>query len=197
MLDKFMAALSRHEGFNLKGSVAQRLNNPGNLTAGVAKYYGRSIGTWKNPASGIVFAEYAKGEDGWADLADYLKETSNGEWRGYRLEALGRFKKASDLTMPEYFGVYAPIGWENILLHRHKPNVAYASSIASQLAIKLNTTIGELVLPDQLDPLPEPTPETFKPTIENQRDKKWAGHYLGKSKSGYNRFGGKLFSLSL
>lgn len=140
-IDKWAEAVAKHEGFYIKGSVAARNKNPGNIVFGpLAKSFG-STTYWTHPKTKHDFAIFPTSEQGWAALKRLLENAATGKSKVY----------SPEMTILEYASKYAPVRDEKGKLI---PNHNYANSIAKQLNLPITTKIKELVTENH-QPMPK------------------------------------------
>ena len=114
LIDQLAQAIAQMEGFNVAGSVAQRNNNPGNLTA--SPYATGNVGGYS------VFPD---AQTGW-DALYYQLNLYSG--RG--------------LTLQQMVGLYAPAG-NTTMTQGNNPN-AYLNFLTGQLGVGPDTSISAL-----------------------------------------------------
>lgn len=147
------------------GSASYRNNNPGNFRC--SSLVMGEFGATKCVNNLAVFPTYEKG---WQALKQFLIYACTDQLRSYK----------STMTLLEFYQRYAPSTDGN-----NPKN--YASAVAKDLGVSIDTKIGSLYQNKvQMD---------TNINIENQNDAKWAGHFLGSSASGYQKYGCKLFCL--
>ena len=70
-IDRFAHAIARAEGFNVPGSIPNRLHNPGDITASSVVYPGQ-LGVQKG------YAVFRSDKDGWAALKNQIQRMIDG-----------------------------------------------------------------------------------------------------------------------
>lgn len=131
-IQQFAEAQARHEGFYIKGSVAKRNRNPGNLVYGpLAQSFG-STTFWTHPKTKHDFAIFPTVEQGWQALYRLIENAATGKSKVYHPE----------MTILEYASKYAPVRDEKGKLI---PNHNYANSISKQTGLPITTKIKYLI----------------------------------------------------
>lgn len=131
----FAEAQARHEGFYIVGSIAQRLNNPGNIImSDLARKHG-ATSFWKHPKTGHEFAIFPTVEDGWNALYELITNACTGKSEIY----------SPDWTILQYCSKYSPIRDKN---KKVIPNYTYANDVAKRVGVSINTKLSELLEQD-------------------------------------------------
>lgn len=131
-IEKFAEAQARHEGFYIKGSIAQRFNNPGNLIFGpLAQSFG-STSFYTHSKTKHDFAIFPTPEQGWKALYRLIENAATGKSKVY----------SPEMTILEYASKYSPVRDEK---GRLIPNHNYANSISKQTGLPITTKIKELM----------------------------------------------------
>ena len=115
LIDQLAQAIANMEGFNVSGSVAQRNNNPGNLTA--SPYATGNVNGYS------VFPDAATG---WEAL-------------NYQLQLYA----GRGLTLEEMINIYAPASNGSAMTAGNDPN-NYLNYVTSQLGVGPSTSISAL-----------------------------------------------------
>lgn len=131
-IDSFAEAQARHEGFYIKGSIAQRYNNPGNIVYGpLAQSFG-ATSYYTHPRTKHDFAIFPTPEQGWQALYRLIENAATGKSKVY----------SPEMTILEYASKYAPVRDEK---GRLIPNLNYANSISKQTGLPITTQIKHLI----------------------------------------------------
>jgi hypothetical protein len=127
-ITKIADVIQRHEGWippnkdYLKGSVAYRQNNPGNL---IFTDYTSGLGALKKGDRFAIFLDYATGRRA---LELFLIDAFSGRLKAY----------SPDMTILDFFSKYAPLA-------NKKPNYVYANVVASAIGKTYTTKLKELI----------------------------------------------------
>jgi len=129
-IQEWAEAIKIYEGWG-NGTRSFRNNNPGNL-----KYFGQKGSIGKDSGGYAIFNTY---QDGMNALMRQLTIAADGTSRAYSARAHDLNKEDSRyLTLPEFFGVYAP--------HRDMNDpTAYALFVANKLQVDPQIQIKELL----------------------------------------------------
>ena len=164
-IEDWALAIKKHEGY-FPGSASYRNNNPGNFRC--SSLVMGEFGATKCVNNLAVFSTYEKG---WAALKQFLVYACTNKLKSYK----------ADMTLLEFYQKYAPSSDNNNPMN-------YASAVAKDLGVTINTQIGDLYEDEST------IPETPIIKIENQLDKKWDKYYIGYVKtSSFKNFGCFLF----
>lgn len=120
LLNLMCLAIQKHEGW-FEGSRSWRNKNPGNL-----RYVGQAKAIGKDKSNFAVFATY---EDGFNTLKGMIKNAVNGGSKVYK----------PDMTLNEFFAVYAPAFDENDPQN-------YAKVVAKEMGVEVSFQIKNLVV---------------------------------------------------
>jgi len=160
-IEQWCESIQSHEGWILPctkypaGSASFRNNNPGNFRC--SSLVMGELGATKCVNNLAVFPNY---ETGFKALKQFLIYACTDKLRSYK----------STMTLLDFYKVYAPSSDNNNPLN-------YATCVAKDLGISINTQIKELYEPMQT---PEtPTQGTFK--VLSQKDPKWGEEFIGSS----------------
>jgi hypothetical protein len=175
MIEQWAEAIKLHEGFyppsekHPDGSASWRNRNPGNFRC--SSLVMGEFGATKCVNNLAVFPTYEKGFE---SLKQFLIYACTDQLRSYK----------STMTLLEFYGKYAPSSDGNSPKN-------YASAVAKDLGVSINTKISELYSEEQ------GTPEQNSITKYSQNDPQWKDIKMGISNYNLGRWGCTTSSVAI
>lgn len=155
-INDWALAIKKHEGW-FRGSASYRNNNPGNF-----RCYPLVMGEFGATGCKNNLAIFPNYEKGWNALKQFLIYACTNKLKSYK----------STMTLLEFYGKYAPGSDGN-----NPKN--YASAVAKDLGVGIDTKIKDLYIPESTQTPPESTQNY---TIYSQKDSRWKNIKLGFGK---------------